>query len=123
MPLNQKSAIFCDMVPSPAFSFTADSFIFRRRVKISSCTRLPTPQPLSAAGIGFFFSQPPLAYLKKSSDALTEVSIFEDRKSDSGLPSLLLQAIRKIREDMKLKRLTGLFSIKVRLEIKLINLE
>jgi hypothetical protein len=52
------------------------------------------------------------------------VSIFEDKEICFWLAIIAIAGNQeKIREDMKLKRLTGLFSIKVRLEIKLINLE
>ena len=52
------------------------------------------PQPLSEAGIGVFFIQPPLAYLKKSSPGFTDESRLEARISGLLLEVsvLLLQA-------------------------------
>jgi Zn-dependent protease len=44
-------------------------------VQTSSCTRLPIPHCEYAAGIGFCFVQPPLAYLKKSSPGFAVLSM------------------------------------------------
>src|SRR5205085_6135842 len=81
LPISQKSPIFCASLPCTAFEAADCSLIARRLTYSCSLTSLPIPQLASDAGMGCFFSQPPLAYWKKSTAGLTVVSRLAARKS------------------------------------------